>query len=64
MLLNMKYKNLIYGIGSVLIIAGAILKIMHLNYGEVVIIFGVLLVQFFMVRYIAILEKKIKDMGK
>lgn len=58
----MKYENLIYGITTTLIIAGAMMKILHLPYAEQILQFGVLSTLFYQAWYVTHLKKRIKEL--
>jgi hypothetical protein len=58
----MKYENWIYGIATALIIAGAIMKIMHLPYASAILQIGLISTLFYQWWYVASLKKKIKEL--
>ncbi len=59
---RMKKENLIYGLGSVLIITGAVMKIYHVAYGEALFSFSLIAMIFFQTWYVTSLKKTIKDL--
>ena len=57
---DMKYIKVISGLGAILVIIGAILKILHLAYGNTILLTGCIVTIIFQAWYVAHLEKKIK----
>ncbi len=58
----MKKENLIYGLGSTFIIAGAIMKIYHVPYGSEIFLFTLIGVIFFQSWYVSKLKKTITEL--
>ena len=58
----MKTENLIYGLGSASVIAGAIMKILHLSYGNQIFLFSLIGMTIFKSWLVTNLKKTIKDL--
>ena len=58
----MKTENLIYGLGSSSVIAGAIMKILHLSYGNQIFLFSLIGMTIFQSWHVTKLKKTIKDL--
>jgi hypothetical protein len=58
----MKYENLIYALGAILVIAGAVLKILHLPFGNTILFFGYSATFLFQNWQVAKLKKRIKEL--
>jgi hypothetical protein len=54
-------KNLFYGIGAILVVIGAVMKILHIPHASTVFIMAMLLMQFIQGRYIKHLENKLME---
>lgn len=59
---NMKYEKLIYGLGAVIVITGALLKIFHLPYGNAILLFGFVGTGLFQTWHITQLKKRIEEL--
>jgi hypothetical protein len=59
---NIKTENLIYGLGSALVITGALMKILHLTYGNQLFLFSLIGMIIFQSWYVTKLKKTIKDL--
>jgi hypothetical protein len=59
---NMKTENLIYGLGSALVIAGALMKILHLTYGNQIFLFSLIGMTIFQSWHVTKLKKTIKEL--
>ena len=60
----MKYVKVISGLGAILVIVGAIMKILHLAYGNTILLTGCIVTIIFQAWYVAHLEKKIKELTR
>lgn len=58
----MEYGKWIYGLGTCLIITGAIMKILHLPYANVILQVGILGTLFFQTWYVTKLKERIKEL--
>lgn len=58
----MKTENLIFGLGTVLVIVGALMKILHLNYGNQIFLLSLIGMTIFQSWYVTKLKKTIKDL--
>jgi hypothetical protein len=58
----MKTENLIYGLGSTLVIVGAVMKILHLSYGNQIFLFSLIGMTIFQSWHVIQLKKKVKDL--
>jgi hypothetical protein len=58
----MKYENLFYALGAILVIAGAVLKILHLPLGNTILFFGFLATSLFQNWQVAKLKERIKEL--
>ncbi len=58
----MKNENLIYGLGSLLATAGALMKIFHLPYGNSIFLFGIIGLTLFQSWLVSNLKKRIKEL--
>jgi hypothetical protein len=58
----MKYENLIYALGAILVIAGAVLKILHLPLGNTILFSGFLATSLFQNWQVAKLKERIKEL--
>lgn len=58
----MKYENLFYALGSILLIAGAVMKILHLPSANAILILGFLASSLFQSWQVAKLKKRIKEL--
>jgi hypothetical protein len=58
----MKYENLFYALGSILLIAGAVMKILHLPSANAILILGFLATFLFQNWQVAKLKKRIKEL--
>jgi len=58
----MKNDKLIYSIGSVIIIIGALMKILHLPYANTVLISDFIVIFFYQNWHVAQLKKRIKEL--
>ncbi len=54
--------NLIYTLGAIVIITGAVMKILHLPYAQVIVQSGILGTLFFQALYVMQLKKRIKEL--
>lgn len=60
----MKYEKTIYAIGTLLIVAGAIMKILHLPSGNPVLLFGFLVTSVFQTWHVAQLKRRIEELER
>lgn len=58
----MKYENLFYGLGSILVIVGAILKILHMSPGNEIFLVGIIWTFLFQEWHVIQLKKRIKEL--
>ena len=58
----MKYENLIYALGSIIVIAGAVMKILHFPLANAILIHGFLATFLFQNWQVAKLKKRIKEL--
>lgn len=58
----MKYEKLIYGLGSILVIGGAVMKILHLPYANAILLFGFMGTSLFQTWHVTQLKKRIKEL--
>ena len=58
----MKYEKLIYGLGSVVVIAGSLMKILHLQYGNAILLSGFIGMSIFQAWHVTSLQKRIKEL--
>lgn len=58
----MKKENLIYGLGSILIITGAVMDILHLPYGNEIFLWSIIGMFLFQTWYVTKLKKVIKEL--
>lgn len=59
----MKNEKLIYGIGIIVLIAGVVMKISHLEFGNQVFLIGVILISVIQSLHIKELKNKIKELA-
>jgi hypothetical protein len=59
---NMKSENLIYGLGAALVIVGALMKILHLTYGNQIFLLSLIGMTIFQSWHVTKLKKTIKDL--
>lgn len=59
---NMKNDNLIYSIGCILVIIGALLKILHLPYANAIFIIAFVGMSVFQSWHVTQLKKRIKEL--
>ena len=59
----MKNEKLIYGIGIIVLIAGVVMKISHLEFGNQVFLIGVILISVIQSLHIKGLKNKIKELA-
>ncbi len=59
----MKNEKLIYGIGLIVLIAGVVMKISHLKFGNQVFLIGVILISVIQSLHIKELKNKIKELA-
>jgi hypothetical protein len=59
---NMKTENLIYGLGAALVIVGALMKILHLTYGNQIFLLSLIGMIIFQSWHVTKLKKTIKDL--
>jgi hypothetical protein len=57
----MRHKKLIYGITSILVIVGAIRQILHLRFGNPILVFSLVGTSIFQMWHLMLLNKKIKE---
>jgi len=60
----MKYEKLIYGLGSMVVIAGAIMKTLHLPYANAILFVGFMGTSFFQTWLVTQLKKRIKELER
>ncbi|MDZ4668845.1 MAG: hypothetical protein SGJ00_13335 [bacterium] len=60
----MKYEKLIYGLGAVVVIAGAAMTVLHIPYGNSIVLFGLLGTSAIKSWHIAQLKKRIIALEK
>jgi NhaP-type Na+/H+ and K+/H+ antiporter len=58
----MKHEKLIYGITSILVIVGAIMQILHLRFGNPILVFSLVGTSIFQMWHVMLLNKKIKEL--
>ena len=58
----MKRENLVYGLGSTLVIVGALMKILHISYGNQIFLFSLIGMAIFQSWHVTQLKNKIKDL--
>lgn len=58
----MKHEKLIYGLGAVIVMTGALLKIFHLPYGNAILLFGFVGTGLFQTWHVAQLKKRIEEL--
>jgi hypothetical protein len=58
----MKYTNLIYAVCFLILVSGAVLKILHLPYGEELIFIGVTSGGIFQAIHIELLKRRITEL--
>jgi hypothetical protein len=58
----MKNDKLIYSIGSIVIIAAALMKILHLPYANSILIFGFAGMSIFQTWHVTQLKKRVKEL--
>jgi hypothetical protein len=58
----MKNEQLIYALGCILVIAGAVMKILHLPYGNPLLLFSFVGMTFFQSWHVTQLKKRIKEL--
>ena len=58
----MKSENLIYGLGAALVIVGALMKILHLTYGNQIFLLSLIGMTIFQSWHVTKLKKTIKDL--
>ena len=58
----MKHETLIYGLGTLIVIAGALMKILHLPYANMTLVFGLIGTIVFQTWHVSMLKKKIKEL--
>jgi hypothetical protein len=58
----MKYENLIYALGAILVIAGAVMNILHLPFGNSILFLGFLATSLFQSWQVAKLKERIKEL--
>ena len=56
----MKSENLIYGLGAALVIVGALMKILHLTYGDQIFLLSLIGMTIFQSWHVTKLKKKLK----
>lgn len=60
----MKYEKLIYALGSLVVIAGAVMKILHLPFANPILLFGFMGTSLFQTWHIKELKKRIKQLER
>ena len=60
--MNMKNEKIIYGLSSILVIGGAIMKILHWPHAAAIFIFGFIVRSLFQTWQISQLKKRIQDL--
>lgn len=58
----MKYEKLIYGLTSILVIVGAVMQILHLPYGNPILLFGLIGTSIIQWWHVTLLKKNIKEL--
>ena len=58
----MRYEKLIYGLGSIVVIAGAMMKILHLPYANATLILGFMGTSLFQTWHVTQLKKRITEL--
>ncbi len=58
----MKYEKIIYGLSAIVIIIGAMMKILHIPYSSLVLLSGVMVSSVFQTWHIAELKKRIEEL--
>ncbi|WP_127123491.1 GldL-related protein [Chryseotalea sanaruensis] len=58
----MKYEKIIYGLGTCLIVGGAILKVMHIPYGNALLMMGFIGTSLFQSWLITQLKNKVNEL--
>jgi hypothetical protein len=58
----MKYEKLIYSLGLILVIAGSLLRILHLPYANIFIYSGLIGTAFFQSWHVQVLKKRIVEL--
>ncbi len=60
----MKYDKLIIGLGTLVVIGGSVMKIMHLPYASTTLLFGLIGMSVFQTWHVAQLKKRIQELEK
>lgn len=58
----MKYEKVIYGLGTCLVIGGAMLKIMHIPYANLILLSGLIGTSLFQYWMISQLKQKVNEL--
>jgi len=58
----MKYEKLIYGLTAILTIVGAVMKILHLPYGNTILLLSLIGTSSFQWWHVTHLKKKVKEL--
>lgn len=58
----MKYEKWIYGMGSLAVVVGAMMKILHLPYANIILMMGFLIVNLYQTWQVAYLKRRVNEL--
>jgi hypothetical protein len=58
----MKHENIIYGLGSIFVITGAVMNILHVPYANPIFLFGLIWTTLFQTWHVIQLKKRVREL--